>query len=394
METRFYGLFLTGLLGLFSLGKSLDITGNPPVLVIVNDAANANPQLAQFRDNLNITLAKSFTSTLDTAKKNLSKYKQQKDLAQGFANANAYSMNSATLQGFQNYSLFAVATGLMVGVQAPSTSLSYYSKIGDEITRKGDVYAGLGIGITYLNVGINAGFLMPGLYANAKYGGAKYSRKGFGMDFQMMGMGLNYRLLDTKSLVGLIKWRGISIGSGLYMQKDKINFLIKADTIQNAIPFGKDLLGAATSSSDSTARKVFLDQLGFTNDPGINLIPSFNMGQEVSTVTIPFDAVTAVSVLWGLINVTAGVGFDMNFGSNKIVLEGLAKATIKTDTTKAKFNPADVKIDGSSSNGPSFARLRVMSGLGVGVGPVKLDIPVMYYVSSGLAIGLTVAVVW
>jgi hypothetical protein len=111
-------------------------------------------------------------------------------------------------------------------------------------------------------------------------------------------------------------------------------------------------------------------------------------------MTVPFDAVTAVSVLWGLVNVTAGAGVDLNFGSSKIVLEGASNARITSDTTKVVFSPATVNIDGSSDNGPSLARLRFMTGVGIGLGPVKLDIPLIYYVASGVAIGLTAAVVW
>ena len=47
--------------------------------------------------------------------------------------------------------LFAVASGFMLGVQAPSTSISYYSKIGADIKEKGDLYAGLGAGFAVGN---------------------------------------------------------------------------------------------------------------------------------------------------------------------------------------------------------------------------------------------------
>jgi hypothetical protein len=402
MFKKIISVAVVGVIGAISNGKSLDISGNAPVLTIApGNPASSIPQVETFRTSLNATLKTTFDNTLDTARKNLKGFKSQKNLAEGFGNANAYSMNSATLQGFQNYSLFAVATGLMVGVQAPSTSLSYYSKIGDEITKNGDLYAGLGVGFTYLNIGVNAGFLMPGLYVNAKYGAQERKFGDFSLDFSVMGFGVNYRILDTKSLIGIIKWRGISLGSGFYMQSDKLNMAVTPDTIKNAIPFGKNLLGETTGAAgsperiaDSTARANFLTQLGLSTDPSINLVPSFDMGLDVSTMTIPLDAVTAVSVLWGLFNVTAGVGIDLNFGSNKIVLVGTGKTDIKTDTTKASFAPAKVVIDGSSTAGPSFARMRFMTGLGLGLGPVKLDIPVIYYPASGMAFGLTAAVVW
>src|SRR5690606_30985767 len=271
---------------------------------------------------------------LETARENFAGFEQQKNLAEAFGNANAYSMNSATLQGFQNYSLFAVATGLMVGVQAPSTSFSYYSKIGDEIRENGDLYAGLGMGITFMNVGINAKFLMPGLYLNAKYGGMKQSFGDFDMDFQVMGVGANYRILDSKSLAGLVTWRGISVGTGFYMQSSKVNMRIEGDSIFTDVPFREAVIGNSTGA-DAVSKGVMMDQLGYTAsnpDAELALGPGFNMGLDISTATIPFDAVTGVSVLWGALNLTAGVGIDLNFGSSEVVLRGDSRVAISSDT--------------------------------------------------------------
>jgi hypothetical protein len=53
-----------------------------------------------------------------------------------------------------------------------------------------------------------------------------------------------------------------------------------------------------------------------------------------------------------------------------------------------------VTVDGSSSNGPSIVRMRAMTGIGLGLGPVKIDVPFIYYVKSGMAFGVTAAIVW
>ena len=398
MNRRILALLVAGVAGTISNVSAFSITGTAPQAVFHTTNPLFTPAMkAQFETKMNGEVSTAFNSTIDTARKNLAGFKSQNELAQGFANANAYSMNSATLQGFQNYSLFAVATGLMVGVQAPSTNLSYYSKIGDEIQEKGDLYAGLGAGFSYANIGINAKFLYPGLYLNAKYGAFNKEFGDFSMDFSVMGVGVNYRLLDTKSLIGFVKWRGVSLGSGFYMQSNTINMKVAPDTIKTKAHFRQAVIGGATGQ-DSTDKAVLLDEMGYTTakpDADIKLSPEFNMGLDISTMTVPFDAVTAVSVLWGLINVTAGLGIDVNFGNGKIVLEGASKANIgSNDTTKVTFTDASVKIDGSSENGPSFARLRAMTGVGMGIGPVKLDIPLIYYFNSGMAFGVTAAIVW
>ncbi len=352
---------------------------------------------SKFEDQMNSTLKTAFNNTLDTARKNLETFGNQKDLAQGFANANAYSTQSATLQGYQNYDLFALSSGLMVGVQAPSARIDYYSHIADDIQKRGDLYLGLGAGVTFLNVGINAKFIKPGLYLNVKYGAFKMKLEDLKMDFNMMGIGFNYKLLEPKSFVGLVKWRGISLGSGFYQQTNKLNVHINADTINTKVPFRETVMATATDPVDSVVKAGLMDGLGYTTtNPNSKIIlnPSFNMGLDVRTYTIPFDAVTAVSVLFGTINLSTGVGFDLNFGSNKIVLKGETDAAITSDTTRIRFTPAHVNIDGSSSKGPTLARFRAMAGVGLGLGPVKIDVPLIYYAASGLAFGVTAAIVW
>ncbi len=384
------------LLGAVPAGHAFSINGTAPTVEFVNSNPVYAPIKADVQAKMNAEVKSAFDTTLVKTRTSLAGFKDQKELAQGFGNANAYSTGSATLQGFQNYSLFAVATGLMVGVQAPTTSFSYYNKIGDDITKKGDLYAGLGVGVSFLNVGVNAKFLYPGLYLNAKYGAFDQKIKDFNMKFSVMGVGANYRLLEPKSFVGLVKWRGVSLGTGFYVQSDKLNMKITPDSLTTPAHFRAAVLSGSTGA-DSIAKESMLADMGYgKNDPDANVIlnPTFNMGLDVTTMTIPFDAATAVSLLWGVFNITAGMGFDLNFGSSKIVLEGASKAKITSDTTKVVFSPATVNIDGSSKNSPSFGRLRAMTGLGLGLGPVKLDIPLIYYFNSGMAIGLTAAVVW
>src|SRR5207302_1079654 len=138
--------------------------------------------------------------------------------------------------------------------------------VGDDIQNKGDLYAGMGLGFSYLNVGINAKFIKPGLYLNVKYGGMKRDVGKFGLDFSVMGVGVNYRLLEPKSFIGLVKWRGVSLGSGLYYQSSKIDFKIKGDTITTLVPFRDQVIASAGNASDSAAYGSAMDQLGYTVD--------------------------------------------------------------------------------------------------------------------------------
>lgn len=390
------GYIVLGVAALAAMAHAIDVTGTAPRITIT---ANVNPAIrSAIETEMNKSLQAAFDKTRADADASLSGFDDPKDLAKGFANANAYSMNSATLQGYQNYDLFAVSAGFMVGFQAPSSDVSYYGKILDDITEKGDIYAGLGLGVTFLNVGLNAGFLVPGLYLNAKWGAMERDfGDEFSFKFNVMGVGANYRLFDPKSLAGIVKWRGLSVGSGVYHQGSEINSTLTFDPISNDVNFRENVL-ASVSPAERPLYEAALDEMGFTAaNPSatMSLIPSFTMGLDVSTITVPVDVTTAVSILWGLFNVNAGFGFDLNFGSSEITLAGNADAPTETpDPTRATVGTATVTISGGSDDGPSFARTRFMTGFGFGLGPVKLDVPLYYYPASGMAFGVSLAVVW
>jgi hypothetical protein len=362
----------------------------------VNNSAFTPAMKTYFETKMNGEVETAFKSTLADANAKMKGFKSQKDLAQAMANANVYSSNAATLQGYQNYSLFAVSTGFMLGVQAPSLDPKAYESMPEDVKEKGDIYLGVGAGFSYLNVGINCGkFLLPNLYLNLKYGGMSRDLGDVSLDFKVMGVGASYAILQPKSFVGLVKWRGVSASTGFYMQMDKINMTIEPDTFKTDAHFRREVLAGA-SGQDSTEKAAILDEMGYgTGNPDatVAIAPVFNMGLDVSTYTIPLEVNTAVALLWGIININAGVGVDINFGNADVVLKGNSDANIEK-TDKVTFDPATVAVDGSSSNGPSFLRPRVMTGVGLGMGPVKIDVPLLYYFNSGLAVGITGAVVW
>lgn len=374
------------------------ITGTAPQ-VHFNGISNSNfPALkAYFEEKMNNEVRSAFDTTLADANRQLSGFGSQKDLAQGMANANVYSSNSATLQGYPNYDLFAVSSGTMFGFQLPSLDVGEIDKIGDKITKDGDIYAGVGMGFSYINVGLNCGkFLLPGLYLNVKYGGLSQDLADFSLDYKVMGVGASYTILAPKSFIGLVKWRGVSASTGFYVQMDKLNMKVVPDTFKTDAHFREAVLAGATGQ-DSTDKEAILTEMGYgegSQDAQVLINPVFNMGLDISTYTIPLEVNTAVALLWGVINVNAGLGADLSFGSAKIVLEGTSDADIKGNSNKVTFDKANVNVDGSSKNGPSFLRPRAMTGVGLGLGPVKLDIPLVYYFNSGLAFGITGAVVW
>lgn len=398
MFARISGFFAIGLTLSAVPIHAFDISATAPK-VHFNGIGNSKfPALqSYFEKKMNDEVKSAFDSTLGQARRQLNGFGSQKDLAQGMANANAYSANSATLQGYPNYDLFAVSSGFMMAAQLPSVDPGSIGDIADDISDKGDIYAGLAASYSYLNLGLNCKFLMPGLYLNVKYGGLSQSVSDFSLDYMVLGIGASYKLMEPKSLAGVIKWRGVSVGTGFYMQMDKLTLKVKVDTFATDAHFREAVLSGASSPQDSADKEAILTEMGYgkgSPDAHVLINPAFKMGLDVSTYTIPFEANTAVALLWGLVNLNFGVGMDLNFGNAKIVLEGASDANIKGNSDKVTFDKATVTVDGSSENGPSLARLRAMTGIGLGLGPVKIDVPILYYLNSGFAFGVTGAVVW
>jgi hypothetical protein len=311
-------------------------------------------------------------------------FQNQERLAQGFANANAYSVHSANFSGVQNYKLFALGTGFMIGVQAPSFDPSYLGSVADDINENGDLYAGASLGYTLFNLGVNARFIKKGLYLNVKYGGMSKSIGDFSYDFKVMGIGANYALIKSVSALGLVKWRGISIGTGAYYQSNTIKMKVSSDDIKTRVPIDED--------PEIEAAMV----LAGVNEVNVVMVPEFDMGLDISTVTVPVDVVTSLSLIWGVVNVSVGAGFDLNFGGTDILLSGETDLSVETDNPAYPITetPGKVTINGSSDNGASIMRPRINVGIGTGIGPVRFEFPMTYYIASGVAFGGSAIIAW
>lgn len=289
------------------------------------------------------------------------KYTNQKQLALGSANAGVYSSSAATQRGYQGYDLFAISVGTMIGVQAPSLNPGYYSKIGSELKANGDLYAGAAWNPLVFQLGINAAALSDAFkdfYFALKFGSLKVKVGDFQFDSFIIGALANYQLINDHSIgANSLKWRGISVGTGLIYQSNKIDL---------KLPFNGQLFNGGIY-------QVKLD--------------SIDTGIETTAFIIPVEATTAVRLLY-ILNLSVGAGFDLAAGSSKIKLGN-------TSTVTAGAIGGRLVVDGSTTgDGPTILRPKVTAGVGLGIGPVVIDLPVTYYLMSGFNAGLTFTIVW
>ena len=57
------------------------------------------------------------------------------------------------------------------------------------------------------------------------------------------------------------------------------------------------------------------------------------------------------------------------------------------------ITPGEVVIDAGTKDNPAFVRPRISAGVGLNLGPVMLEIPLTWYLTSGFSVGLTLGIV-
>ncbi|MCP4134904.1 MAG: hypothetical protein GY754_28275 [bacterium] len=307
----------------------------------------------------------------------------QEGLAHGFGNSTAYASRAATLEGYQGYDSWAVMAGAMAGVQAPSFNLQELTGIGSTIAAEKDVYAGAGMGAA-VNVGINAHFLssikknwLKNLYFNLKFG---YSSKlynlsssdtNLGFDSLLLaGFGVNYRLVRPGSSGGLFKWRGVSLGCGFLYTRNNLELRYRGlEAIEQIVP-------------DSAGLVARLD-------------PDILLSFDSTIFTVPFDISSSIRLLH-VLNLSCGLGFDLNAGSTDIIIKN-RNAVYITDSSGTQIGtPGEILISASTKAvPPSIVRGRVSVGLGINAGPVILiNALCTYYLGSGASLGLSAGFSW
>ena len=284
-----------------------------------------------------------------------------KKFMKGFADASVFASHGATQRAYGDYKKFAITAGAMVGARLPSSIGSIVNDIkdfGDKLEKEnGDMALGVNAQAA-LQFGLNSSFLVDGLYLGLRLGYVNItSYDDISIKIFHIGPVAHYRLLKGID-IGVFKWRGITVGSGFLYQNTTLN--------------------ASYLLDDAVSAGVFV-----ANNPKL----TFDM--DITTYTIPLELNTSIQLLWFL-NLDAGVGMDVAFGSNTTTM-GI-KSDVYASGTRL---PGKLSIKGGGSEAPTIINPKVMANLGFKFGPVILDVPVTYYISDnmGLNVGVTLGFV-
>lgn len=306
-------------------------------------------------------------------------------LGKGFANANSAAFDNASLLSFQTYDLFALMGGFNLGLALPSTDPNKIASSFGDILDKGDVYLGLGTGGAAAQLGVNIGLFVPNLYLSGKFGfipKTSFTSSTADVSFQqgMFGLGANYTLFPQIDLLfGFIKWRGLSVGSGLVYNGNSTDVTLKiADYSKPSGSFDPDGGGFIPSQSLTADLTNIRAKLTVEN----------------SSVVIPIEIMTSLQALWFL-NVGLGAGVDLTFASSNIKLAGSADMNV-SGIDGATFIPGSAKITATDTKGVGdFFVPRLAASVGLNLAIFKLEVPVSYYpLQKAMAVGISGGIVW
>jgi hypothetical protein len=306
---------------------------------------------------------------------------------QAWGNSSVFASHGATQRAYGGYKVFAFTVGPMVGVQLPSSPFTIadeFADITDKLNKERDLNAGLNPQLLTGQIGINMSkFLMDKLYLGLRFGYMNLDSldliDGFSFNTTSFGIMANYQLIPQKKLVDFLLWRGVNLGTGFIYQGTNIGYTIKMD------PTG--VYSAAVPSELSLAGVTGMDLI---------IEPSLSLDVDIKTFTVPLEISTSVRLLWFL-NFALGAGVDLGYGTSdmKASMSGDVIIDVKGNASTVTQTPGNVSVSAGGDMSPSFFNPKLMTGVGITLGPVVIDIPVTwYFANEGYNVGVTVGIVW
>ena len=326
----------------------------------------------------------------------MGRYTSPRKIARGVANAGAAATHIATQRSFSDYRAFAFVYGLGVAYSAPSSDLFVaMQRVAEDLSDDGDAYFGVAFQPWTISFGVNLSDWVDGLRVNAKFGLFYPSIRADDvgeLTFRSMtvGVGADYQIIKTFDLPGgIIRWRGVTIGSGLNYQSNMavIAYEIEDKTKSLRTPVTKTDLGVTVPGAPETIGHLVLS-------PGIRA--------EINSRSwsIPLELSTGFRLFY-LLDMNVGIGTDFAFGHTELALGTDAEIDFEpaagVSESMISVDPGSANLGISEESRPQFVRPRITFGVSLNLGPLKFDVPMMYYFDQeGMTsvIGVNLGFVW
>ncbi len=290
-----------------------------------------------------------------------------------FARANGNASSASIING-------SLYSGLDAGIASVSFSAgsvfenpSKISGLVGDVQDGEDTYVGASISGFATNVIVNGDNLvflpLKGLMLEAKFG--YYSNDdlvgtGVQYDSLLIGAGARYKVAALPVQAPMFNLRALTVGSGIYFTSSKMAF--------EPDPIEQNSTGtiAATNETVKTETETQL---------------KFNVSNN--SVVIPVELVTSAKALM-FFNLIAGTGFDLVMGQTTIDVDSDSDIIVYKDEQVQDpiTNPQINLEDSETKESPSILRYKMIFGLGLNLGPARLEVPVAYYPASGFAISV------
>ncbi|MCL2007274.1 MAG: hypothetical protein FWG77_04240 [Treponema sp.] len=294
-----------------------------------------------------------------------------------FANSSIFASHGATQRGYGGFNTFGFSIGPMLGFQLPGSPLNLIDNIDqlEEMLFDGDIAFGANVQFLNAQFSLNTSrFLLDNLYLGLRFGYLNVPIDIFSFNTLMAGVMANYQILNRRDLgLGLIQWRGVNVGAGFVYQNTSIDIRVPTEIMDEE----------ATEYWDYGGDRPIRVDLDF--DLGLNF--------TINTFTVPVEVMTSVRLLYFL-NLAVGAGVDIGFGNANLKLGGDMTANFSDlPDGMVQDRPARMTMDLGGSSAPTTFNPKIMTGVGIGVGPVVLDIPFTFYpLDQGYNFGISIGV--
>ena len=285
--------------------------------------------------------------------------------AKGIAESGATSTHIGTQRAFIDYKRFAVVVGSGFSASVPGSDIGVIERAVGQL-EEGDLYFGAAFQPIVASFGFRPRFISDRLYVNAKLGHADVSdvpgAEGFSYNALSVGLLANYRLVESRSLpLGFLRWRGVTLGSGVVYQRNELKVDLEYD------------------DADLTQTFIYDEGGPFGETYTLSVKPIITAIATSDSVVVPLEVTTGVRLLW-LLDLNVGGGIDLSFGNSDVSLAISSPVELTGNTGGAEITPGSANVNaGTSGDGPAFVRPRLTGGFGLNLGPVKVDVPLMYY---------------
>lgn len=282
---------------------------------------------------------------------NLSGY-NMKPFLKAMGNAATASGKMMNVDYASRPDILSLSAGLGLAFSSPDLSFGGF-KLD---TKKGIPAVGLSA-MGALSLGLNLGIF--GLEDFSVYGSyfafgtndlpSSLQDDKFSAQYRRFGLYGQYKLFREYSVLPFVlKWGGLDLITGFTRTSMKAQF-------QAELPGGEVEGGTSDVGGGNTVTTT------------MNWTGTAKLGADVTSYTIPIEAVTSVQILY-VLTFFAGAGIDLNFGSSKAVLSSEAPIKTQMYANGNKDNKQDVadltgKLTYKQNSAPTWGDARMLAGV-------------------------------